>query len=267
MNKKLLLLCTTALLLPTVVFAAETAAPKAKTTAKKPAVVAAEPEVKKEPESAYGFPGKFTGNVGFVSDYTFRGISQTREGPALQGGVDYSHPSGLYVGVWGSNIDFNDTDRADLEVDSYAGYSYTYEQWTLDGRFTYYAYPGAKVALDYDYYELGGSLTYDFGIPKVTGSVNYSPDYFGESGTGIYYSLSTKVPLVYGFGLNGKIGRQSIDDAARFGYPSYTDWSAGVTYDWRGFTVGLQYVDTNIDKSRCADGCDAKGIASLTYVF
>ncbi len=247
---------------------AKPATPKAK-AAKKSAAVS-EPEAAAPApaqENAYGFPGKFTGNAGFVSDYSFRGISQTREKPALQGGIDYAHPSGFYVGVWGSSIDFNDTDRASLEVDGYGGYSYIIDKWTLDGRFTYYAYPGAKTALDYDYYELGGSVTYDFGIPKLTGSVNYSPDYFGESGTGMYYSLSTKVPLVYGFGVNGKIGHQSIDDAARFGVPSYTDWSAGITYDWRGFQLGLQYVDTNLSTSKCADGCDAKGIASVAYAF
>lgn len=269
--KKTVLLAMLPLLVPVGAMAADTKPTTSKTkVSSKKSTVVSEPEVATPAapaESAYGFAGKFTGNVGFVSDYTFRGISQTREKPALQGGVDYTHPSGFYLGVWGSSIDFNDTDRASLEVDGYGGYTYSVEKWTLDGRFTYYGYPGAKTALDYDYYEIGGSVTYDFGIPKLTGSVNYSPDYFGESGTGIYYSLSTKVPLVYGFGLNGKIGHQSIDDRARFGVPSYTDWSAGVTYDWRGFQLGLQYVDTNLSTAKCADGCDAKGIASVTYAF
>lgn len=214
-----------------------------------------------------GFEGKFIGNVGFVSDYNFRGISQTRKKAALQGGVDYTHPDGFYAGVWGSSIDFNDTDRASLEIDGYGGYAYSIDALTLDGRFTYYGYPGAKVRYNYDYYELGLSATYDFGIPKVTGSINYSPDYFGESGTGIYYSLSGKYPLVAGFGLNAKIGHQSIDDRSRFGYPSYTDWSAGATYDWRGFTVGLSYVDTSLSKNKCSTGCEPRGIASVTYSF
>lgn len=218
-------------------------------------------------ENTSGFPGKFSGNVGFVSDYTFRGISQTREKPALQGGVDYNHPSGFYIGAWGSSIDFNDTDRASLELDGYGGYSYTIDRWTLDGRFTYYAYPGAKAALDYDYYEIAGNVTYDFGIPKLTGSINYSPDYFAESGNAVYYSLAADVPLVRGFGLNAKVGYQSIDDRVRFGVPSYMDWSVGATYDWRGFTFGLQYVDTDLSKTECVDGCDAKGIASVTFGF
>lgn len=220
-----------------------------------------------EQESSSEFPGRFTGNVGFVTDYVFRGISQTREKPAIQGAIDYTHPSGFYLGAWGSNIDFNDTDRASLEIDGYGGYVYTYENWTVDGRFTYYAYPGAKSTYDYDYYEISGNLTYDFGIPSLTGGISYSPDYFGESGTGVYYSVGTDITLPYGFALNGKIGHQSIDDRVRFGVPSYTDWAAGVTYDWRGFTLGLQYTDTDLNTSECADGCDARGIASVSYSF
>ena len=226
-----------------------------------------ENDARADSTTASGFPGKFSGNVGFVTDYTFRGISQTREKPAIQGGIDYTHPTGVYVGVWGSSIDFNDTDHASLEVDGYGGYAYSYEDWTIDGRFTYYAYAGADTVFYYNYFEVSGSLAYDFGIPKLTASVNYSPDNFGESGTAIYYALSTKIPLVYGFGLNGHVGRQTIDDELRFGLPSYTDWAAGVTYDWRGFTTSIQYVDTDLDKNQCADGCDAKGIVSVSYAF
>ena len=215
-----------------------------------------------------GLPGTFTGNVGFVSDYTFRGISQTREKPALQGGIDFKHDSGAYVGVWGSSVDFNDTDRASLEIDGYAGYSQQLtDQLSGDVRFIYYAYPGAKSNLDYDYYELYGALTYNFGIPKITASVNYSPDYFAGSGQGVYTALSAEYPLVYGFGLSGHVGRQFIDDRVRFGTPSYNEWAAGVGYDWRGFNVKLQYVDTDLKTTECADGCDAKGVLSVTYAF
>ncbi len=56
-------------------------------------------------------------NVGFVSEYSFRGIAQSDEHPALQGGFDVSHSSGLYAGIWGSNVDFNDGDQASVEVD------------------------------------------------------------------------------------------------------------------------------------------------------
>lgn len=217
-----------------------------------------------------GFPGKFTGNIGIVSDYIFRGISQTKEKPTLQGGIDYAHPDGFYLGVWGSNIDFgdgDDEDHAHVEIDGYAGYTYTIDKWVLDGRFIYYTYPGEKSELDYNYYEINSNVTYDFDVTKLTGSIYYTPDNFAESGVGIYYSLGATVPLANGFGLNGKIGHQTVDDAERFGVPSYTDWSAGITYDWRSVTFALQYVDTNLNKEKCLDDCDAKGIASATLAF
>ena len=61
--------------------------------------------------------GPFSFNIGVVSDYAFRGVSQTNEGPAFQGGVDFSHDSGFYAGVWASNVDFVDGDGANAEFD------------------------------------------------------------------------------------------------------------------------------------------------------
>jgi len=69
----------------------------------------------------------FSYNVGLYSQYIFRGLTQTREDPALQGGVDYSHSNGFYVGMWGSNISWlTDADAyksSSLEIDIYAGYA------------------------------------------------------------------------------------------------------------------------------------------------
>jgi uncharacterized protein (TIGR02001 family) len=218
--------------------------------------------------SENSFPGTLTGNIGVVSDYIFRGISQTRENPALQGGVDYTHPSGFYSGLWGSSIDFNDTDNTHVEIDGYIGYIYNHEAWTLDSRITYYAYPEAKSSLNYDYYEIGINITHDFQVAKLTGSFNYTPENFGASGDATYYSLATTIPLPHGFNANGKIGHQTIDNSVNFGYPSYTDWSAGITYElYDGISLAAQYVDTNLSAEECSDGCDAKGVLSLTYSF
>ena len=66
---------------------------------------------------------EITSTVGFVSEYVFRGITQSDENPALQGSVDFNHSSGAYAGIWGSTVDFNDSDEASLETDLYAGYA------------------------------------------------------------------------------------------------------------------------------------------------
>ena len=213
------------------------------------------------------FGGSFSGNIGVVSDYIFRGISQTREHPALQGGIDYVHPNGLYAGAWGSSVDFSDNDNANIEIDGYVGYSHSYEKWVFDGRLTYYAYPGAKSSLRYNYYEIGSTITYDFDLAKLAASLNFTPENFGDSGYATYYSVSTAIPLPHNFSLNAKVGHQEIEDNIRYGYPSYTEWSAGIAYQWNNVTLGAQYIDTNLTTSECSDGCDARGIISATYAF
>ena len=107
-------------------------------------------------------PGDFSTTIGFVSEYSFRGISQSDEHPALQGSVDWSHESGVYAGIWGSNVDFNDGDEASVEADIYAGYSGELEGFTYDIGAIYYAYPGADSDLDYDFVEAALSAGYDF---------------------------------------------------------------------------------------------------------
>ncbi|MGC2165225.1 MAG: TorF family putative porin, partial [Gallionella sp.] len=68
-------------------------------------------------------PHTFTGNVGFTTDYTFRGISQNYRSPAVQGGFDYAHSSGFYAGTWASNVSGNQYTNTSMEWDWYAGYN------------------------------------------------------------------------------------------------------------------------------------------------
>ncbi len=71
-------------------------------------------------------PAPFTGNFTLASEYIYRGIGQTNRKPAVQGGFDYAHASGLYVGVWGSNIswlsDLPGDISSSIEIDVYGGY-------------------------------------------------------------------------------------------------------------------------------------------------
>ncbi len=111
-------------------------------------------------------PGTFTGSVAFTTDYRFRGITQTQGDPAVQGGLTWTHPSGFYVGIWGSNLKFVDGDKADLEIDSSFGITNTLKAWTYDVGAIRYNYPGSKPANvglgKYDYWEVYGNLAYDF---------------------------------------------------------------------------------------------------------
>jgi uncharacterized protein (TIGR02001 family) len=226
-------------------------------------------------------PGDFTATVALTSDYTFRGISQTDSGPAIQGAIDYSYmfndAIGLYAGVWGSNVDFDDGDEANLELDLIAGLKGTISGFIWQAGVIYYAYPGAEVGGDkYDYVELAAKLGYDFDFVAITGGINYSADYFFETGDGLYLSADAAVPLKflpYEIALAFHVGHQSIEENARFGAPDYYDWSIGVSGKVQGFTLALTYVDTDIDKSECFPGsgltktCEGRVVVSVARSF
>ncbi|MDB2682794.1 TorF family putative porin, partial [Alphaproteobacteria bacterium] len=208
----------------------------------------------------YQLPGEFSGTVGFVSEYSFRGIAQSDENPAVQASIDYSHDSGFYAGIWGSNVDFTD---ADIETDIYAGFSGEASNglsWDVGG--IYYVYPGSDGSNNYDFFEVAGAVGYDFDIAAVSGSVNYSPEYFGESGDATYVAGYVDVPLPYDVTLSGHYGYQYIDEEATFGVPDYADWSAGLSYNFSGFDLSATYIDTDLNGSECADGCDERVIAA-----
>lgn len=205
-------------------------------------------------EEAPASPHTFTGNVGFVSDYIFRGISQTQHKPALQGGFDYSHSSGLYVGTWASNVNWvRDTGfktESSLEMDFYGGFRGGFAgDFTYDVGFLQYYYPGERVANmnDTNSQEVYASLGWKFVSLKYSHTI--SPYLFGwQSTTGErtrgsgYLDLSMNYDLGNGWGINGHLGRQVIKN---FSYASYTDWKLGVTKDLGIGVVGLAYTDTN----------------------
>lgn len=229
-------------------------------------------QVAAAPEGAKLVPGSFSGTVSVVSDYIFRGISQTDEGAAIQGSLEWKHEAGPFIGVWGSSVDFDDRDQASVELDWYGGYGGEFRAVKYDARAIYYSYPGANVANDYDYWELGLSLGYEpLSDTTVTVGYNYSPDYFAESGDSHYawgevkYSLGMlAVPVT----VKGGGGRQWIDDNARFGTPDYWHWSAGLAVTIQGVDLSVTYSDTDIKHSECGaalDVCGARVIFAAAY--
>ena len=229
-------------------------------------------------------PHSFSANVSLSTDYRFRGITQSNNDPAISGGFDYAYtglPVGIFLGTWLSSIDFGppdsgSPDRADVELDIYGGLTGTLPiakgvGWKLGGYG--YLYPGSNTGpgvASYDYVEVFGALTYDFGTFNVTGGFAYSPDYFFESGDGLYVSGDVGVPLPYDFSLAGHVGHQYIDNNAQFGTPDYTDWNVGVSKKWKMFTFKLSYVDTDLSETECFGGldfCDATGVFSVTAAF
>ena len=237
------------------------------------------PEAPKPAEKILG--GDITGSFGLTTDYTFRGISQTKKNPAVQGGVEYQHEVGAYIGLWASNVNFNDGGQAQIEMDGYGGYRTALtDSLNADIGAIYYAYPGANSNLNYDYWEFYASTEYaipvhaslgsGFDVDKATvgASFSYSPEFFANSGTGYYLKAKAAMPFANGITLDGHLGKQWVQNNQAFGLPDYMDWSLGVAYALpKEFSAKLEYIDTNIDKKDCPNICSAKAVASVSKSF
>ncbi len=215
--------------------------------------------------------GTFSANTTFVTDYRFRGISQSAEHGAVQLGGLYNQPLNeswsVYAGGWMSNVDFMDNHEAEYELDGYSGFAYAKDDWTFDVGGIYYAYPGANSGVGYDYYEFQMNGSYAFDDFTLLAATNYSPDYFGHSGHSLYSKAGVKVPLPQDITLAGTLSYIYIDDRLAFGVPSYAQWGIGITRPFYGVDVGLEYQDTNLTRNECADGCDAVVLFSLSKSF
>jgi len=206
------------------------------------------------PESAH----TVTANVGFVSNYLYRGISQTGTKPAIQGGMDYAHSNGLYAGVWGSNIswlsDLGVADNASLELDTYAGFKSGFaEDFSYDVGFLRYNYPGAYAAgaTKADTNEIYGALGWKWLTAKYSHSLG---DTFGmpnASGTS-YIELNASYSITdAGVTLGAHFGKQTYkgttaDALAVAGTTAtYTDYKLSASKDFSGYVLGLAYSSTN----------------------
>lgn len=225
------------------------------------------------------FPGTFSANAGIFSEYRFRGLDQSDEQPALQGGIDWSaevnKDASVYAGFWGSNVDFNDGDEANVEIDYYAGVRGSIKDIGWDLGFIYYSYPGAASTLNYDLIEVAVGLSYDvMENVSIGANYNFSPDFFGESGTAHWFqgSVSYAVPvdILAGLTLEASVGHQLIDKEATFGVKDYSTWTIGASLGLTdNVALGLQYVGTNAETTagvEAVTGTDAF-IGSLTASF
>ena len=214
-----------------------------------------------------------SGNVSLTTDYTFRGISQTLQQPALQGGMDLRHPSGFYLGTWGSSVNFGETNineagpRAQLEVDVYGGYGLNLlPVATIDLGALYYMYPGAGGARNYDFLELGLGASRTMGPFSAGLSAKYSPDFYAGSGESFYYGVSAGIP-VSAVTISANIGKQLIEKNDVFLAPDYLEWGLGASIGWEGFTVGGKVVGTDLNNTDCLGGtsyCDTRILGSIS---
>jgi len=209
----------------------------------------------------------FTGNVGLYSQYVFRGVSQTNEKPALQGGFDLGHKSGFYVGTWASNIswisDAVPTASASLEWDLYGGYKGTFaEDWGYDLGVLYYWYPGqypSGYSPKPNTTELYGALSWKWVSLKYSWSANNQtfgiPDSRGSSYLDLTasYDVIDKINEAFGkLTVFGHVGHQWYTGNTGSNSNSalnYTDWKGGVSTELYGVTLGIYVSDTNANQA------------------
>lgn len=199
------------------------------------------------PESSLSF------NAGVVTDYRYRGISQSRLKPAVQAGVDYADKSGFYVGAWGSTIKWiKDSGAADgsVELDLYGGYKgsaggINYDVGVL--RYQYLSNELGKVSgfTNANTTEVYGAVTFGLFTAKYSRALT---DTFGNvnSEGSTYLDLSAAIDLGNGFTLTPHVGRQVIKNSSAF---SYTDYSLTLAKDLgKGLSATGMIVGTNADK-------------------
>ena len=189
-----------------------------------------------------------TGNLGLTSDYRFRGVSQSQNAPAVQGGVDYAHSSGFYVGNWNSSVSsLMYTNGAGVESDLYAGFKKDiYKGLTIDvGSYNYF-YPRATTTANtgsnFDTYE--GFLGLGYGPVSAKYSRTLGNGYFGTAnarGTE-YYEANVAYPLPFkGFEKVSFLAHAGHTNVANSSNLDYNDFNVGAGYDLNGWQLAAKY--------------------------
>lgn len=214
-----------------------------------------------------------TGNMTIASDYRFRGISQTYLGPTIQGGIDYSHPGGIYLGNWNSNVASQQFPvGSGIEMDFYGGWRKSFGDIGIDVGAIYYYYHNAEFQgsagnADFDNLEIYFGASWKWLSAKFFYALS---DYFGlaseQAAGGFFVHKDTGAPLG---GRGSSDGTWYLDLAATFPVNKqlsivahygmlevekyseldYKDWKLGVTYDLNGWILGAAYVDTDADQA------------------
>lgn len=222
-------------------------------------------------------PHAFSGNVSLTSDYVFRGISQTGGDAAIQGGFDYTHASGFYLGTWASNVgwleDFQGYQKGNMEIDVYGGFrggigstGLTYDLGAIQ-----YIYPGDNNGgfNDADTTEIYAALGWKWFTVKYShyvsdevfgiGDLSGQPNTTGDADGSYYLAISGSLPVgETGLTLGASWGTFNFDNNSDY---DYDDWKLSATYDMgklsgvlSGVTVGVAYTDTDAKRTNSLGG-------------
>lgn len=210
-------------------------------------------------------------NIGAYSNYHSRGMSQTQNDPAIQGSATLAHSSGLYAGVWSSNVDFGFGSKTRQEIDYYLGY---YWQATDD------------IALDVTYYEYEypkeGGLNYSESFAKLSAYGGYVGGYYSDDLGGdqsyLYSFVGYETSLPMDIGLDLRYGRVDFKDDSFFddngsARDSFNEWQISLSKTLVSLDWSLAYVDSDLSDEECAsyngfdDVCGADLVLGVSKTF
>ena len=214
-------------------------------------------------------------NIGATTDYRYRGISQTGKKPALNGGIDYAHSSGFYLGTWASTITWlkdttanPNTTKGPIEIDLYGGYKGALAEgvgYDLGGLYYWYAGNNLKKTpglVSPNTFELYGALT----VGIVTAKYSHATtNLFGtaNSKNSGYLDLSANFDLGTGWSIVPHVGAQKIKNGN-----SYTDYSLTVNNDIDGLVLSLAAVGTSgLGAPYTLPGTGTRDLAKSGLVF
>jgi uncharacterized protein (TIGR02001 family) len=210
-------------------------------------------------------------NAALTSDYRYRGISQTRLEPALQGGADLVHnASGLYAGAWASTIKWT-TDAGgdgDIEIDLYAGKRGDLGKGVgYDVGVLTYVYPSNGLArvpgfASANTTELYGQLSYGPALVKYSHAATNLFGFVDSKNSG-YLDLAANLEAGSGLVVNLHAGHQRVANNAA---ASYTDWKIGLTRDFGMLTGALAYIGTDAGKTAYASPANGKFLGKSALV-
>ena len=218
------------------------------------------------PAAAEPAPHTFSYNIGLVSDYRYRGISQSRLKPAISAGADYSHSSGFYLGAWASSIKWirDGGGKGDLELDLFGGYKFEVaKDLTLDVGFLAYVYPSNGLAVNANTQEIYLAGTYG----PITAKYSLSTSNlfgFADSKRSGYFDVTGTFDLGGGWGAVGHIGHQSVRKNKDF---SYIDYKLGVTKDIDGWILGASVIGTDNKNYRYISATKDKNLGKTGLVL
>ena len=205
--------------------------------------------------------------VNLASDYTFNGVSQTGNDPALQASLDYAVDSGFYAGTWASNVDFGTGEDTNIEWDVYAGqYFQLNDKFGLDTGIAYYTYHGDDASSTYNYPEAYAKLGYSSSMGDSEVNFWYSWDYFGLEVSHYIAMVAHTVEVVPGHNIKVSFDRSTSADENKWawdGKDAYNHYRVEYMTSWQGFDFNLAAENTDMD----IDSADARVVFSVSRTF